>query len=103
MKLQTMNRTTHHTPLLSRLFWTAALTAHTFAAIVWWWLMPGGFPIDHPRFWANRAAPAAMLLVTLAAVIARARSRVRTLASLLIVLPAVWLGLRSEEHTSELQ
>jgi hypothetical protein len=88
-----MDTRAHKPSLPSRLFWTAALTAHAFAAAVWWWLMPGGFPIAHPRFWANCVAPAVMLMVVVASVVARARKRPSILASVLIVLPAIWLGL----------
>lgn len=27
------------------------------ASIAWGWLMPGGFPVGHPRFWLNQVLP----------------------------------------------
>jgi len=39
------------------LFWSAVFTAHLLGAIGWWWFLPGGFPVDHPRFWANTGFP----------------------------------------------
>ena len=32
--------------------WTLLL-GQTLCAAGWMYLMPGGFPIDHPRFWAE--------------------------------------------------
>lgn len=76
-----------------RLWWLAVLTVHGFWAVAWWWLMPGGFPVDHPRFWANRAAPAALMVVVLAALTARTKRRERVLAAILLVIVGMWLGL----------
>ena len=51
-----------------RLFWLLVLACHTVAASAWWWLMPGGFPPSHPRFWSNGVAPIAVLVVVATAV-----------------------------------
>lgn len=40
-----------------RLFWLGALAAHGFAAVAWWWLMPGGFAMSQMRFWVNEVLP----------------------------------------------
>lgn len=47
---------------LDRLCWTVILIAHATGAAAWWWLMPGGFDFDHPRFWMNRVLPIVLLL-----------------------------------------
>lgn len=47
---------------LNRLGWTVILIAHATGAAAWWWLMPGGFPTGHPRFWMNQVLPFVVLL-----------------------------------------
>jgi len=47
-------------------FWSAVFTAHLLLALGWWWVMPAGFPVDHPRFFANTGFP---LLVGVLAVL----------------------------------
>lgn len=44
-------------------------------AVVWWWLMPGGFPLEHNRFWTNTAWPAAVVGVCLVGHLAHLRGR----------------------------
>jgi hypothetical protein len=80
-------------PLLLRLFSTTVLTSHGLAAAWWLWAMPGGFPLAHPRFWANRVAPAALLAFVVAAIVARATKRPAVVAVLMVALPAAWLGV----------
>ena len=41
-----------------RLFYFALFGFHLMAAAGWWWIMPGGFPLTHLRFWANCGGPA---------------------------------------------
>jgi hypothetical protein len=73
-----------------RLFWLLVLAGHAVAASAWWWLMPGGFPVLHPRFWANREAPVAVLLVVAIAVLAARRGRLHLLSLTLAVFPVAW-------------
>src|SRR5437899_3228807 len=73
-----------------RLFWLVVLAWHMVAASAWWWLMPGGFPASHPRFWANRAVPIAVLAVAATAVWAARRGRFDLLRGALVVFPAAW-------------
>ena len=50
-------------------FWplsAVVLAGHAMIALVWWWLMPGGFPVAHLRFWINGVLP--WLIVVLAVV-----------------------------------
>jgi len=37
--------------------WWAAWSVVIAVGAAWWWLMPGGFPASHPRFWVNQALP----------------------------------------------
>jgi hypothetical protein len=41
--------------------WALTFAAHALAAALVWVVLPGGFAADHPRFWVNRALPAALL------------------------------------------
>lgn len=75
-----------------RLFWLLVLGFHAVAAVGWWWLMPGGFPGSHPRFWSNGVAPVVVLGVVVAAVIAARRERWERLRFILAAFPAAWAG-----------
>jgi hypothetical protein len=74
------------------MFWTSALLAQGVAATLAWALLPGGFPIVHARFFANRALPA-LLVVSLLLVAVQALRRSRSVSALLLLYPSVWLGL----------
>ena len=37
--------------------WQAIWLGHAAGAILACWLLPGGFPLEHPRFWMNRVLP----------------------------------------------
>lgn len=43
--------------LQSRWLWLLILLGHLAGAAGWAWLMPRGFPLSHPRFWANQIWP----------------------------------------------
>jgi hypothetical protein len=55
-------------------------------------MMPGGFPPAHPRFWANRVAPVAVLTVVALAVATARRRRFDLLRPILLAFPAAWAG-----------
>src|SRR5258706_15243540 len=75
-----------------RLFWLAVLTAHGTAAVAWWWLMPGGFPVGHPRFWGNEALPVLVLGMVVAVRFGIwGKERVRN--SVLATFPMFWLAV----------
>jgi hypothetical protein len=75
-----------------RLFWLGLLTAHGTAAVAWWWLLPGGFPMGHPRFWVNEALPVLVLAMVVAIRFAVwEKQRVRN--SLLAMFPVFWLAV----------
>jgi hypothetical protein len=68
------------------------LLGHAAFAAGWWRMMPGGFPVGHPRFWANRALPALLLgVVALGLWSAFTRRRV-VLRCVTLGLAGVWLA-----------
>jgi len=73
-------------------FWAAALLAHGVAAIAAWLLLPGGFPLVHARFFANRVLPV-LVVASVFVVAVQAARRSRSLPTLLIVYPSSWLGV----------
>ena len=77
---------------LWRLSWLMVVVATVLLSMGWWLLEPGGFGIDHPRFWANSAAPVAGLGVSLAALWALRAGSKNALRWLLSVWPAAGLG-----------
>src|SRR5688572_5121212 len=76
----------------TRIFVLLFAAMHLLAAAGIWWLMPGGFPIDHPRFWANRVLPAMVLLYAVAIVILASRKHWRVLTAMLLASPMTWIG-----------
>ncbi len=77
---------------LWRLFWLTVLVGHAMLALGWWWAQPGGFSARHPRFWSNRVAPAGVLVVSIATLIALRREKLEALRFLLPAVPAAWAG-----------
>lgn len=75
---------------LWRLFWLTVLVGHAFLAILWWWFQPGGFGIGHPRFWANRVGPVAVLALSIASLWVLHRGRPAMVRLLLPMWPAAW-------------
>ncbi len=61
------------------------LALHGIGACAWLWLMPGGFPLTHPRFLLNRVLPGALLV----AVCGAAFDPIRR-STVLIGLAACW-------------
>jgi hypothetical protein len=73
-----------------RLFWLAILTGHATAAVAWWWLLPGGFSVGHPRFWVNEVLPVlGVAMVVGLRTWAWEKARLRN--SALAMFPAFWL------------
>ncbi len=48
-------------------------------ALTWWYLMPGGFPISHPRFWVNSVLPLLAVATCTSGAIAIVRQQHRVL------------------------
>src|SRR5688500_17853282 len=83
-----------HVPQLqSRIFWLLVLAGHALVAAVWWWLMPGGFPADHPRFWVNQVLPPAMIVLCAAVIVAAHRERHGVVRAAIVMLAAMWLAV----------
>lgn len=76
---------------LARL-WALTWAGHALAALAWWVLMPAGFPIAHPLFWANQVLPPLALAVSLAGLAALRLSRPVLLTSLAAGPCAAWAG-----------
>jgi len=77
---------------LARVFWALVVLAHGVGAAFAWALLPGGFPLTHARFFANRGLPA-LVLASVLLVIVRARRRSRTVAAVWVVYPCAWFGV----------
>ena len=75
---------------LWRLFWLTVLVGHGILALAWWGLSPGGFRLDHPRFWTNRVAPPLVLGLSIAALAALRQERLAVLRILLPAWAAAW-------------
>lgn len=70
--------------------WRLVLYAHLVAAIMWWWLMPGGFPISHPRFWTNEVFPLLAAGVCLSCLFAERPGKAIVRVSTAATIPAFW-------------
>jgi hypothetical protein len=57
-----------------------------------WWLMPGGFPVDHPRFWVNRVLPVTVAAFAIAVIVLAYRKQWRTVTALLLCTPITMLA-----------
>ena len=79
--------------LQSRIFWLLVLIGHGVAAAAWWALMPGGFPVAHPRFWVNQVVPPAMIVLCAAAIFAGHRGRYGLVRANIAMLAAMWLAI----------
>ena len=76
--------------LQSRLLWLFVLVGHAVGAIGWLWLTPHGFPVAHPRFWANDVVPGVLLLVAVIALWGARRERFAVVRAALLALAVMW-------------
>lgn len=58
-----------------RVLLAACFTAGAFAATAWWYLMPKGFPVTHPRFWVNSVFPPVACAVCLLGIVTAVRKQ----------------------------
>ena len=73
-----------------RVLWRIILTGHAAAAAGWMWMMPGGFPIGHARFWANRGLPLLVIVACVAGAWAGWRRRDALLRDFVLGVPMWW-------------
>jgi hypothetical protein len=72
--------------------WRLVVYLHLAPAAFWWWMMPGGFPLSHPRFWANEVFPVVAVAVCLTCLWAERRGNERLRATTAVTIPAFWLS-----------
>jgi hypothetical protein len=77
--------------LQSRLFWLFVLVGHAFGAAAWVALMPRGFPLVHPRFWANVGVPVLIAACVIAALAEARRERLAVTRGALLALATMWM------------
>src|SRR3954447_9650447 len=77
--------------LQSRLFWLFVLVGHAFGAAAWVALMPRGFPLGHPRFWANVGVPVLLVVSLIAALVEARRGRLVVARAVLLALAVIWI------------
>jgi hypothetical protein len=77
---------------LARTFLACIFTAHLVLAAAWWWLMPGGFPVAHVRFWSNQVLPLVVVAVAGAYVWARYRNHAGAQRTLALSVAAFWFA-----------
>lgn len=70
-------------------FWLAVFAMHVVAAAIWWWMMPAGFPIAHPRFFLHRVVPWLILGAATLQLIPHAR---RARPALRAAIPVTWIA-----------
>lgn len=75
-----------------QLVWSTLLAAHLALAIVWLWLMPGGFPHAASEFWVNQVAPWVVLVWAIIALIGRSIRGGTIVPPLLLAIPAFWIA-----------
>src|SRR5436190_14242887 len=78
---------------LARAFlWRLVVYLHLAPAAFWWWIMPGGFPLTHPRFWANEVFPVVAVAVCLTCLWSERRANAVLRAATAVTIPAFWLA-----------
>jgi len=77
---------------ITRWAWIVFWIAHALAAGVWWWLMPGGFPLTHPRFYANSLLPIVSIFAMVAALWGALKPMPALMRALLPLVPVAWVS-----------
>jgi hypothetical protein len=75
-----------------RIFVLLFVGLHLVTAIAVWWLMPGGYLVDHLKFWSNRVLPAAVAAYGLTTLALAIRSHWSAIAMMLLLAPITWIG-----------
>jgi hypothetical protein len=79
-------------PATRSFLWRLVVHLHLVAAATWWWLMPGGFPLVHARFWTNQVFPLAAIALCLACLWAERRGHAVLRGATAVTIPAFWLA-----------
>jgi hypothetical protein len=74
-------------------YWSVLFLLHVVAAFGWWWVMPGGFPVSHPRFWVNSVLPWVVMVTAIAGVRAIHRRQSGPTAVLTTVAAVFWMTI----------
>lgn len=77
---------------MHRLLIKYVFIGHGILAISWWYVMPGGFPVSHVRFWSNTIWPLATLAISVFGLAACLRQRESWSNACLIVLAVAALS-----------
>lgn len=75
-----------------RLVWLTLLAVHTGVAVMWWAIMPGGFPSSATEYWVNEVAAPIAAVVFLVALLARGRFSEAILPPVLAIIPLFWMA-----------
>ena len=79
-------------PALLRLGWRVVLAAHAAVAAAWVWMMPGGFPVGHARWWANRALPLVAIAACVVGLVGAWRRKDALLRLVALGVAVAWLA-----------
>jgi hypothetical protein len=72
--------------------WRAAWGVVIAVSAAWWWLMPGGFPAGHPRFWVNQVLPPLAVVVAVFGLTALRRRWTAPASASALTLPIALLA-----------
>ncbi|MSR60586.1 MAG: hypothetical protein EXS05_23585 [Planctomycetaceae bacterium] len=72
--------------------WRLVVYTHLVASVFWWWLMPGGFPATHLRFWSNQVFPLSAIAVCLVCLWFDWRRTDSRLINVAAMIPAFWMA-----------
>jgi hypothetical protein len=72
--------------------WRLILYLHLVAAVFGWWLLPGGFPLAHPRFWTNEVFPFGVAAVCAVCLWGERRGNVVLRSTAATTIPAFWVA-----------
>jgi hypothetical protein len=76
---------------ITRWAWVVIWIAHALAAAVWWWLMPGGFPVTSARFFSNAVIPVVFIAAILLALFGALKPVPRVTRAMLPLVPTTWI------------
>ena len=63
---------------------------HAIGAALAWWLLPGGFPWQHPHFWTNRMLPWVVVAVAAVGLVGARRKNALARQSAAVFVVATW-------------